>query len=435
MILLKTLNSDMFFSQNLWKVWIGYAIMLTLEGPHMSYCGCPVTLDERTVARMCYDSEASGTRVYIDTSGAKATENIPANVCQCTVSFYNSKFLHINSTSLSPQCGSVLEFNRTGEKSILTGQDCAAYKATSALQWPSDEMVISLHKQTPPYKTEFCVSLDLVYCNLATEYQCRGGACIERDRFCDSFPDCDQSDDEQGCPRACSEGQVSCADNSGCYKQSEKCDNITSCSDGSDEHGCGYSHASTAKTSMTTKKPVTEPMIKVRCIDSMHFTTTTSTTTTTTTTMPSTTTTTTTTTTKPTTTATTTTTQTTSTLAPSTFQSSTSSLSTSGETSTNQSISAVWTTNQFSIDTTTSDSNAGNTGNYWTDKPLQSKEGTSNIFTHPYVIMAIVIGAIFLSAVTGFIIYFILQKRRKPKSHNQDLWIPNAGEEMEPFNG
>ena len=110
---------------------------------------------------MCYDSEASGTRVFIDTSGAKATENIPANVCQCTVSFYNSKLLNINSTSLSPQCGSVLEFNRTREMSVFSGQECAAYMSTSALQWPSDEMVISLHKQAPPYKTEFCVSLDL----------------------------------------------------------------------------------------------------------------------------------------------------------------------------------------------------------------------------------------------------------------------------------
>ena len=110
---------------------------------------------------MCYDSEASGTRVFIDTSGAKATEDIPANVCQCTVSFYNSKLVHINSTSLSSECGSVLEFNRTGVASMLTGQDCASLTATSALQWPSDEMVIALHKQAPPYKTEFCVSLDL----------------------------------------------------------------------------------------------------------------------------------------------------------------------------------------------------------------------------------------------------------------------------------
>ena len=114
-----------------------------------------------SVARMCYDSEASGRRVYIDTSGAKATENIPANVCQCFISIYNSKLLKINSTSPSSQCGSVLEFNRTHEMSMFSGKDCAAYTTTSALNWPADEMVISLHKEAAPYETEFCVSLDL----------------------------------------------------------------------------------------------------------------------------------------------------------------------------------------------------------------------------------------------------------------------------------
>lgn len=110
---------------------------------------------------MCYNSEASGTSVYIDTSGASATENMPANVCQCSVQFYKAKKLKINSTGLSSLCGSVVEFNKTGSISMSSEKECSSYTNTSALSWPSDQMEIALHKRMPPYQADFCVSLDL----------------------------------------------------------------------------------------------------------------------------------------------------------------------------------------------------------------------------------------------------------------------------------
>ena len=113
---------------------------------------------------MCYSSEASGTSVYIDTSGAKATENIATNVCQCSVKLYKSKQLEINSTGDPSPCGSVLEFNRTDQNSIFTTKDCGSYSNISPLSWPEDEMTISLHKQSAPFLTNFCVKLNLGMC-------------------------------------------------------------------------------------------------------------------------------------------------------------------------------------------------------------------------------------------------------------------------------
>ena len=113
------------------------------------------------VARMCYNSEASGTHVYIDTSGAKATENLPANVCQCSVKFYNAKQLNINTTGPPSVCGSAIELKRSKLESLWSDKHCGSYITATSLTWQADEMVVSLHKQSKPFQSNFCVSLNL----------------------------------------------------------------------------------------------------------------------------------------------------------------------------------------------------------------------------------------------------------------------------------
>ena len=114
-----------------------------------------------TVARMCYDSEAIGADVYIDTSAAKATENIAANVCQCSVQLYNAKQVKLRTTGIASVCGSVIEFKKSNEESLWSNKNCSLYHTATSLTWREDEMMISLHKQQQPYLTDFCVSLYL----------------------------------------------------------------------------------------------------------------------------------------------------------------------------------------------------------------------------------------------------------------------------------
>ena len=114
-----------------------------------------------TVARMCYDSEAIGADVYIDTSAAKETENIAANVCQCSVQLYNAKQVKLRTTGIAAVCGSVIEFKKANQESLWSHKNCSLYHTATPLTWLEDKMVISLHKQGQPYLTDFCVSLHL----------------------------------------------------------------------------------------------------------------------------------------------------------------------------------------------------------------------------------------------------------------------------------
>lgn len=67
-------------------------------------------------------------------------------------------------------------------------------------------------------------------------FLCDNGDCIDTDYRCDSFPDCDNGEDEQNCNvLSCSESDVACDDNSECVSSQEICDGVKQCIDGSDE--------------------------------------------------------------------------------------------------------------------------------------------------------------------------------------------------------
>ena len=39
------------------------------------------------------------------------------------------------------------------------------------------------------------------YCSV-TRYQCKNGACIQKDQVCDAIPDCGEDEDEQNCGKS-----------------------------------------------------------------------------------------------------------------------------------------------------------------------------------------------------------------------------------------
>ena len=78
-----------------------------------------------TVARMCYDSSVSGTMVYIDTTGAQATENSTGPLCECTINLYNAKLVMLNIVGANAICGSELNLKIESSGTVLkTNENC-----------------------------------------------------------------------------------------------------------------------------------------------------------------------------------------------------------------------------------------------------------------------------------------------------------------------
>ncbi|OAD52335.1 Basement membrane-specific heparan sulfate proteoglycan core protein [Eufriesea mexicana] len=78
-----------------------------------------------------------------------------------------------------------------------------------------------------------CRADDTVRCSDESRYICS----VQR---CDGVKDCDDGDDEIGCPHpGCSPGEFAC-DVSRCILESQRCNFVKECDDGSDEHDCNY---------------------------------------------------------------------------------------------------------------------------------------------------------------------------------------------------
>ncbi|XP_012342709.1 basement membrane-specific heparan sulfate proteoglycan core protein isoform X12 [Apis florea] len=82
-------------------------------------------------------------------------------------------------------------------------------------------------------KLSKCRADDTVRCSDESRYICS----VQK---CDGVKDCDDGDDEVGCPHpGCSPGEFAC-DVSRCILESHRCNFIKECDDGSDEHDCSY---------------------------------------------------------------------------------------------------------------------------------------------------------------------------------------------------
>ncbi|XP_076481709.1 terribly reduced optic lobes isoform X6 [Bombus vancouverensis nearcticus] len=78
-------------------------------------------------------------------------------------------------------------------------------------------------------------------CRADDTIRCRDGSrSICSVQQCDGVKDCDDGDDEDGCPHpGCSPGEFAC-DVSRCILDSQRCNFVQDCDDGSDEHDCNY---------------------------------------------------------------------------------------------------------------------------------------------------------------------------------------------------
>ncbi|XP_043797108.1 basement membrane-specific heparan sulfate proteoglycan core protein-like isoform X11 [Apis laboriosa] len=82
-------------------------------------------------------------------------------------------------------------------------------------------------------KLSKCRADDTVRCSDESRYICS----VQK---CDGVKDCDDGDDEVGCPHpGCNPGEFAC-DVSRCILASHRCNFIKECDDGSDEHDCSY---------------------------------------------------------------------------------------------------------------------------------------------------------------------------------------------------
>lgn len=115
---------------------------------------------------MCYDSFASGTDVYMDTSGSKTTDNSTGALCVCNATVTNAKFISIVVNGTNAACGSSLQFKFSGDAEKLTSDEtqCLSTKR-SFIQIKSREIIsIILEKKTPPYHADYCTLFQLGIC-------------------------------------------------------------------------------------------------------------------------------------------------------------------------------------------------------------------------------------------------------------------------------
>lgn len=80
-----------------------------------------------------------------------------------------------------------------------------------------------------PKTTEVC---------LKNEFECKSGGCIERNSFCNEYPDCKDGSDEKLCVKSCYHNEFRCSHLYQCISKKYLCDGVTQCSDGSDELFC-----------------------------------------------------------------------------------------------------------------------------------------------------------------------------------------------------
>ncbi|KOX75587.1 Low-density lipoprotein receptor-related protein 4 [Melipona quadrifasciata] len=93
--------------------------------------------------------------------------------------------------------------------------------------------VESVAKESDTRTSSKCRADDTVRCSDGSRYICS----VQQ---CDGVKDCDDGDDENGCPHpGCSPGEFAC-DVSRCILESQRCNFAQECDDGSDEHDCNY---------------------------------------------------------------------------------------------------------------------------------------------------------------------------------------------------
>lgn len=77
-----------------------------------------------------------------------------------------------------------------------------------------------------------------------TQFHCDSGECISKRFLCDGTPDCQNGEDERGCPitsrKRCSPGKFRCTSDGSCLPIEKFCDGFLNCPDGSDEKHCDY---------------------------------------------------------------------------------------------------------------------------------------------------------------------------------------------------
>ncbi|XP_043520278.1 basement membrane-specific heparan sulfate proteoglycan core protein isoform X8 [Frieseomelitta varia] len=93
--------------------------------------------------------------------------------------------------------------------------------------------VATVAKESDTRASSKCRADDTVRCSDGSRYICS----VQQ---CDGVKDCDDGDDENGCPHpGCSPGEFAC-DVSRCILESQRCNFVQECDDGSDEHDCSY---------------------------------------------------------------------------------------------------------------------------------------------------------------------------------------------------
>uniref|UniRef100_A0A1Y1N092 SEA domain-containing protein n=1 Tax=Photinus pyralis TaxID=7054 RepID=A0A1Y1N092_PHOPY len=119
----------------------------------------------------------------------------------------------------------------TTTESILVSVFNTLYNSTSPLdvEHGAEETTPTIFHQTYPTHRGRCRADDVV--------RCVDGSVICADQLCDGVQDCPSGDDENNCPIACAEGELSC-DISRCIPINKRCDGYDDCDDRTDELDC-----------------------------------------------------------------------------------------------------------------------------------------------------------------------------------------------------
>lgn len=110
---------------------------------------------------MCYESVASGSEIYIDTAGAKATDNSSGPLCTCSGSISGANVIDFKIEGKTSVCGSSLSFHVKNENIDIKSSptNCLLTEQNSTKVSKTVNFNVDLEKETPPYEVDFCATL------------------------------------------------------------------------------------------------------------------------------------------------------------------------------------------------------------------------------------------------------------------------------------
>lgn len=116
-----------------------------------------------SVARMCYESTAFGAEVFVDTTGARATDNSPGPLCFCNATVNNAKFITLSVDGQNSTCGSKLQFtfSKAGVFPVETNEaNCLKIEHKEQIH-QQEVVTMQLVKLKSPYVVDFCTRIKI----------------------------------------------------------------------------------------------------------------------------------------------------------------------------------------------------------------------------------------------------------------------------------